>query len=73
MLEYDKTDVSKRINVNKTNGLSECIVSHYWYFFLIDFRFQSHVWDACHAYRVFIMLSLFLLKDMNIESNFAYD
>ena len=30
MLEYDRIDVSKGIDVKKTNGLHECIISHYW-------------------------------------------
>ena len=29
MLEYDRIDVSKRIHVNKTDGVCECIICHY--------------------------------------------
>ena len=32
MLEHDRIDVSEGIDVNKTNGLRECIISHYLYF-----------------------------------------
>ena len=32
MLEYDKIDLSEGIDANKTNGLHECIICHYWYF-----------------------------------------
>ena len=32
MLEYDKIDVSKGIDVNKTNASGECDICHYWYF-----------------------------------------
>ena len=32
MLEYDKIDLSEGIDANKTNGLCECIVCHYWFF-----------------------------------------
>ena len=48
MLEYDKTDVSKGIDVNKINTPLECIICHYAYFFKINFRFQPKVFDNCH-------------------------
>ena len=32
MLEYDRIDVSKGTDVNKTDGLSDFIVCDYWYF-----------------------------------------
>ena len=33
MLDYDKTDVSERIGVNKTSESKELDIYHYWYFF----------------------------------------
>ena len=48
MLEYDRIDVSKGIDVNKTNGSREGIICHYWYFLVINFRFQSKVSNGCH-------------------------
>ena len=35
MLYFDRTDVSKRIDVNEINALEEFIVCHYQYFFNI--------------------------------------
>ena len=32
MLEYDRTDVSEGIHVNKTNASKKCNICHYWYF-----------------------------------------
>ena len=32
MLDYDKTDVSEGIGVNKTSASKECDICHYWYF-----------------------------------------
>ena len=32
MLEYDRTDVSEEIDVNKRNVLKECNICHHWYF-----------------------------------------
>ena len=42
MLEY-KIDLSKEIDVNKTDGLCECIISLYWYFLEINSNFQPKV------------------------------
>ena len=42
MLEY-KIDLSKEIDVNKTDGLYECIISLYWYFLEINSNFQPKV------------------------------
>ena len=43
MLEYERIDMSERIDINKTNGLQECIICHYWYFLEMNFRFHSKV------------------------------
>ena len=32
MLYYDRIDVSKRIDVNKTDESKECNISYYWIF-----------------------------------------
>ena len=32
MLEYERTDISEGININKTNKSKECDICHYWYF-----------------------------------------
>ena len=32
MLEYDRIDISKGTDVNKTDGPKECKLCHYWYF-----------------------------------------
>ena len=31
MIYYDRIDVSKGIDVNKTSKLKECDICHYWY------------------------------------------
>ena len=48
MLEYDRIDVSEGTDVNKTNGSREGIICHYWYFLVINFRFQPKVCNGCH-------------------------
>ena len=30
MLEHDRIEVSYGIDTNKSDGLSECIICHYW-------------------------------------------
>ena len=41
LLYYDRIDVSKRIDVNKTSKSKECDICHYWYFLNKGFKFQS--------------------------------
>ena len=48
MLEYDGIDMSESIDVNKTSGLGDCIICHYWYFLEINFRSPPEVCDGCH-------------------------
>ena len=48
MLEYDRLEVSEGIYINKTKGLHECIVCHYWYFLTKNFKSQLEVFNGCH-------------------------
>ena len=48
MLQYDRTDVSKGIDVKKAGGSRECIICHYWYFVYKYFKFQSEMYNGCH-------------------------
>ena len=43
MLEYDRIEVSKGSDVNKTDGLLKCVICCYWYFLGIKFKFQPEV------------------------------
>lgn len=47
MLEYVRIDVSEGIDVNKFFDAGGCIISHYWYFLMINFRFQQ---KGCYGY-----------------------
>ena len=31
MPEYDRIDISERIDISKTNASKECNICHYWY------------------------------------------
>ena len=48
MLEYDKTDVSEGIDINKTNALKECEICHYWYFLDKNFNYEPYFCNGCH-------------------------
>ena len=32
MLEYDRIDISKGVDINKTNASKKCDILYYWYF-----------------------------------------
>ena len=48
MLEYERIDISERIDVNKTNLSKECDICHYWYFKDIDFKYEPNLCNGCH-------------------------
>ena len=48
MLYYERIDVSEEIDVNKTNGLCECINCHYCYFPEIILDFSQKTCLGCH-------------------------
>ena len=48
MLQYDRNDISERIDVNKTNLSKECDICHYWYFKDIGFKYEPYLCNGCH-------------------------
>ena len=48
MLEYDRIDISERIDANKTNLSKECDIFHYWYFRDIGFKYKKYLCNGCH-------------------------
>ena len=61
MLYYDRIDVSKGIDVNKTSESKECNTCHNWYFLHKGFRFQPNVCNGCHD---LLMMSI-IFSDIN--------
>ena len=49
MLEYDRIDISERIDINKTSKSKECKIYHYWYFKDIDFKYEPYLCNNCHS------------------------
>ena len=48
MLEYDRIDISERIDINKTNASKECDIRHYWYFLDKYFNHEPYLCNGCH-------------------------
>ena len=75
MLEYDRTDISEGIDVNKTDASKKCDNCHYWYFKDIGFKYKPYLCNACHDLMqrlLFLMvLILFMLKEVLREFTFG--
>ena len=48
MLEYDRIDISERIDANKANLSKECDICHNWYFKDIGFKYEPYLCNGCH-------------------------
>ena len=48
MLQYERIDTSEGFDINKTNLSKECRFCHYFIFKDVGFKFEEHVWNACH-------------------------
>ena len=46
MLEYDRIDISERIDTNKTSASKECNICHYRYF--LDKNYGPYLCNWCH-------------------------
>ena len=68
MLEYDRIDISERIEINKINASKEWDICHYWYFKDIGFKFEPYLCNGCHDLvqkaMSFNDVALFMLKEM---------
>ena len=64
MLQYQKINLSKGIDVNKTKESKECDLCHYWFFKDVGFKFQKHVCNGCHD----LLTMAYSLKNIAILS-----
>ena len=48
MLEYDRIDISKGIDLNKTTASKECDICHYCYFKDTGFKCEPYLCNGCH-------------------------
>ena len=79
MLEYDRIDISKEIDVNKTNLSKECELCHYWYFKDIGFKYEPYFCNGCLFFFFFfcngchdLMQKAFYVKGSACRINFWY-
>ena len=50
MIEYERIDISERIDLNKTNKSKECTLCHYWYFLHKNFSYGPYLCDDCYNF-----------------------
>ena len=62
MVQYEKSDVSEGIDVNKTSASKEYELCHYQFFKDIGFKFEEHVCNKCHD----LLTIAYSLKDIAI-------
>ena len=48
MLEYDRIDISERIDMDKTNKSKEYDICHYYYFLDKNFNHEKYLCNGCH-------------------------
>ena len=51
-MQYDKIDIFKGIDINKTDASKERIICHYWYFKDIGYKFEPLVCNGCDEIKV---------------------
>ena len=68
MIYYDRIDVSKGIDVNKTSESKERDICHYRYFLLKEFKFQP---NSCNGFHDLLMMSMNLsdIAILNIKGS----
>ena len=64
MLYFERINVSKGIDVNRTSESKECDIFLYWYFLNKGFRFQPNVRNRSHG---LLMISM-NLSDITISN-----
>ena len=62
MLQCEKISVSEGIGIDKINTSKECMLSHYWYFKDVGFKYEPHVCNKCHD----VFMTAFQLKNIAI-------
>ena len=75
MLEYNRIDISERIDINKTNKSKEYMLCHYWYSLDKNFTYGPYICDGCYNMMQNLwflkILLLFMLKEVHTEFIFG--
>ena len=48
MMQYERTDASGGIDLNKTSVSKECMICHYLYFKDFGYKYEPYVCNGCH-------------------------
>ena len=48
MVQYERIDVFKGIDLNKSEKSKKCMICHYWYFKDIGYKYEPYVCNGCH-------------------------
>ena len=48
MIEYERINISEKIDVDKANKSKECMLCHYWYFLHKNFSYGPYLCDDCY-------------------------
>ena len=59
MLEYDRINISKVIDIDNKSASKECDICHYWYFKDAGYKYEAYLCNGCHD---------LMQKAMNITS-----
>ena len=77
MIEYERIDISERIDLNKTNKSKECMLCHYWYFLHKNFSYGSYLCDNYYNFsqniEILKILLLLILKKYIQNLFFKYE
>ena len=73
MLEYEKTDISEGIDVNKSKNSRECSLCHFWYFTDKKFNYGPYLCNGCHgmSMKVVSLKNLAIIHFVFISKNDA--
>ena len=76
MLEYDRIDISKGIDVNKKNISKNCDICHYWYFKDIGLKCEPYLCNGWHDLKQKAMsfndVAIVYIKESTYWINFWY-
>ena len=76
MLEYDRINISERIDINKTNASKECNICNYWYFLDKNFNYEPYLCNGCHDLvqkaTSFADVAIIFIKRNNYRIHFWY-
>ena len=70
MLYYDRIDISKRIDLAKSNNSKECFLCNYW-FFNHGFKFEDYLCNRCHHLTILNVnvIEIHIITVKNVDSH----